>query len=99
MAELPRRTPPARPHLGRVLDHAQILRGAGDLAGAARLLDDAFAMEAIGSEPLRRRALLLRAQVAFDMHDDAAAARFLDVADALGPLADALAALDVDAGR
>lgn len=99
MPILPRRTPPTPPSLGTVVEHARILRGAGDLPGAARLLDDAFAVEARGSEPLRRRALLLRAQVAFEQHDDAAAARFLDVADALGPLADALAALDVADAR
>ncbi|SDS75857.1 hypothetical protein [Paraoerskovia marina] len=99
MEILPRRTPPTPPSLGQVVEHARILRGAGDLAGTARLLDDAFAVEARGSEPMRRRALLLRAQVAFEMHDDAAAARFLDTADALRPLADALAALDATDSR
>ena len=91
---LPRRVPPTRPALAGIVQHARILRGAGDLAGAARVLDDAFAAEAHGSERLRHRALVLRAQVALELHDDAGAARFLDVAQALDAVADGLAALD-----
>lgn len=97
-ASLPRRRVDPAPDLARAVEHARILRGAGDPAGAARVLDRAFDAEGVRartvSEPLRFRALVLRADLALRLHDDAGAARFLAGAEALPLLADALAALD-----
>ncbi|MFB8227875.1 hypothetical protein [Cellulosimicrobium sp. NPDC055967] len=97
-ASLPRRRVDPALDLARAVEHARILRGAGDAAGAARVLDRAFDAEGVRartvSEPLRFRALVLRADLALRLHDDAGAARFLAGAEALPLLADALAALD-----
>lgn len=98
VARLPQRRVDPPPDLARAVEHARILRGAGDLAGAARVLDRAFDAEGVRtrtvSERLRFRALVLRADLALRLHDDAGAARFLAGAEALPLLADALAALD-----
>jgi hypothetical protein len=100
---LPRRRVDPAPDLARAVEHARILRGAGDPAGAARVLDRAFDAEGVRartvSEPLRFRALVLRADLALRLHDDAGAARFLAGADALPLLADALASLDDEVHR
>ncbi|GIJ00416.1 hypothetical protein CLV28_0277 [Sediminihabitans luteus] len=96
---LPRRTPPTTLDLARAVDHARILRAAGDPGGAARVLDRAFDAEGprrLVSERQRFRALVLRADLALQLQDGASAARFLDGADALPLVADALAALDGD---
>jgi len=100
---LPRRRVDPAPDLARAVEHARILRGAGDAAGAARVLDRAFDAEGVRartvSESLRFRALVLRADLALRLHDDAGAARFLAGADALPLLADALASLDDEVHR
>ncbi len=101
---LPRRAVPAAPALAHAVEHARLLRAAGDPRGAAQVLDIAFAAEGvrapIASEGVRFRALILRADLALALHDDAGAARFLaDVrsrtdVSALAELAGALATLD-----
>lgn len=107
---LPRRRIEAPPDLAHAVEHARILRAAGDAAGAARVLDAAFAAEGVRarsvSERVRFRALVLRADLAIALHDDAAAARylagaewFLACADFLPQVADALAALDEEVHR
>ncbi|WP_265520828.1 hypothetical protein [Oerskovia flava] len=100
---LPRRRVDVPADLSRAVEHARILRGAGDPTGAARVLDRAFDAEGVRartvSEPLRFRALVLRADLALQLHDDVAAARFLDGAEALPLLADALTALDDEVHR
>ncbi|GAA3211936.1 hypothetical protein ACFP63_03865 [Oerskovia jenensis] len=100
LGRLPRRTVDAPSDIARAVEHARILRGAGDPTGAARILDRAFDAEGVRtrtvSERLRFRALVLRADLALQLHDDAAAARFLAGAESLPLLADALAALDDD---
>ncbi|MCB7136581.1 hypothetical protein [Cellulosimicrobium marinum] len=107
---LPRRGTEEPPDLARAVEHARILRGAGDPAGAARVLDRAFAAEGVRarsvSERVRFRALVLRADLALLLHDDASAARFLAGAEwflagaeFLPQVADALAALDEEVHR
>ena len=79
---LPRRRAAEPPDLARAVEHARILRAAGDAVGAARVLDEAFAAEGVRarsvSERVRFRALVLRADLALALHDDVAAARFLE---------------------
>jgi hypothetical protein len=107
---LPRRRVEQPPDLSRAVEHARILRAAGDAAGAARVLDAAFAAEGVRtravSERVRFRALVLRADLAIALHDEVAAARylagaewFLAGADFLPRVADAIAALDEDVHR
>ncbi|MBD5786965.1 hypothetical protein IF650_12330 [Cellulosimicrobium terreum] len=107
---LPRRGTEEPPDLARAVEHARILRGAGDAAGAAHVLDRAFAAEGVRartvSERLRFQALVLRADLALALHDDASAARFLAGAewflagaDFLPRVAEALAALDDEVHR
>ncbi|WP_338403756.1 zf-TFIIB domain-containing protein [Cellulosimicrobium arenosum] len=97
---LPRRRVEVPPDLARAVEHARILRGAGDAAGASRVLDRAFDAEGVRtrtvSEPLRFRALVLRAELALALHDGRAATRYLDRADSLDLVAEALAGLDGD---
>ncbi|WP_251153187.1 hypothetical protein [Cellulosimicrobium sp. Marseille-Q4280] len=107
---LPRRRAAEPPDLARAVEHARILRGAGDAVGAARVLDEAFAAEGVRtrtvSERVRFRALVLRADLALALHDDVAAARFLEGvewflagADFLPRVAEALASLDDERHR
>ena len=102
---LPRRGAEEPPDLGRALEHARILRAAGDPAGAAQVLDRAFAAAGVRTRPVAGRvggrALGGGGAGARALHDDAAAARFLEGvewfragADFLPRVADALAALD-----
>ncbi|WP_157759601.1 hypothetical protein [Cellulosimicrobium cellulans] len=102
---LPRRGAEEPPDLARALEHARILRAAGDPGGAAQVLDRSFAAEGVRTrsvpERVRFRALVLRADLALALHDEAAAERFLDGAewfkagaDFLPRVAEALAALD-----
>jgi hypothetical protein len=107
---LPRRGAEEPPDLARAVEHARILRAAGDARGAAQVLDRAFAAEGVRtrsvSERVRFRALVLRADLALALHDEAAAARFLEGAewfragaDFLPRVAAALAALDDEVHR
>jgi hypothetical protein len=107
---LPRRGAEEPPDLARALDHARILRAAGDPGGAAQVLDRAFAAEGVRTrsvaERVRFRALVLRADLALALHDEAAAERFLEGAewfragaDFLPRVAEALAALDDEVHR
>lgn len=100
---LPRRHPSVAPDIALAVEHARILRGAGDPSGAARVLDVAFAAEGVRARPVSERirftALVLRADLALHLHDDVGAARFLAGADALVHLANALESLVDNRGR
>ena len=117
---LPRRGAEEPPDLARALEHARILVStasdedrriaAGDPGGAAQVLDRAFAAEGVRTrsvaERVRFRALVLRADLALALHDEAAAERFLEGAewfragaDFLPRVAEALAALDDEVHR
>lgn len=94
---LPQRHPSAPSHLARAIEYARILRAAGDAAGAARVLDDAFAAEGVrapaASERLRFRALVQRADLALILHEPAEPSSCAD-AEALRRLAVELSDLD-----
>lgn len=94
---LPRRRHDPAPDLVHAVEHARLLRAAGDPQGAARLLDRAFDAEGPRARPtserLRFRALLLRADLALQLHDADAVARLEAQAGVLhvsGLFADAL---------
>lgn len=94
---LPQRHPGTATGLASALEHARILRAAGDAPGAARILDDAFAAEGVRapavSERLRFRALVQRADLALVLHEPPPQPACADV-DSLRQLVEGLAALD-----
>lgn len=100
VAQEPPKLHPAADGLAHAIEHARILRAAGDATGAARVLDDAFAAEGVhapaASERLRFRALLQRADLALVLHTlqaDATPSCALGI-DALARLTTGLAELD-----